>query len=105
MMAGDGTRVPKSEELALVASGAASGVAWGLLALVLGLSVHPTHVAGALRVSIIILGLPFYLAGWLGSILQPPFVDPTAMVITIGATLGVLPAAALMSVQRLRNEY
>jgi hypothetical protein len=98
-------RLLGSEELVLVLLGAAGGVTWGLLALVFGMSLHLTHMSGAVQVLITIFSLPLYLAWWLGATLQLSLVDPSGLVLAAGATLGVLLIVTWLSIERSRGRW
>jgi len=90
------------DEVALVLLGAAAGLLWGLLSLVFGMPLHLAQMSAALQVAATVFNLPLSLAWWLGSTLQLPVVDPTGLVMATGATVGVLPVAVWLGVERWR---
>jgi hypothetical protein len=90
-------------ELAFVLLGAAGGLAWGLASLIFGTSLHLVQIPGPLRLAALLFILPFSLAGWLGSALQLPLVDPTGLVMAAGATLALVPMAAWLGFERWRD--
>lgn len=96
-------RILRPEELTLVLLGAAGGVVWGVLSLVLGMSMRLTHMPGALRVSVTVFSLPLRIAWWLGSTLQLPFVHPTGLVVATAATLGMLAVSVWLIIERWRD--
>ena len=96
-------RLLRWDEVAFVLLGAAAGLLWGLLSLVFGMPLHLAQMSAALRVAATVFNLPLSLAWWLGSTLQLPLVDPTGLVMATGATLGVLPVAVWMGIERWRN--
>jgi uncharacterized membrane protein YccF (DUF307 family) len=96
-------RILRAEELTLVLLGAAGGVAWGVLSLLFGMSLHLTHMPAVVRVSVTVVGLPLYLAGWLASSLQLPFVDPTGPVVATAAALGMLAVSVWLTIERWRD--
>lgn len=91
------------DELVFVLLGGAGGLAWGLASLIFGISLHLVQIPGPLRLAAILFILPFSLAGWLGSTLQLPPVDPTGLVMATGATLGLVPMAAWLGFKRWRG--
>jgi len=96
-------RLLRWDELALVVLGTGAGLLWGLLSLVFGMPLHLAQMSGPLRVAATVFNLPLSLAWWSGSTLQLPLVDPTGLVMATGATLGVLPVAVWLGVERWRN--
>jgi hypothetical protein len=95
-------RLLRWDELALVLLGAGAGLLWGLLSVIFGMHLHLAQISAALRVAATLFNLPLSLAWWLGSTLQLPLVDPTGLVMATGATLGVLPAAVWLGLERWR---
>lgn len=96
-------RILGAEELTLVLLGAAGGVAWGVLSLVFGISLHLTHMPAVIRVSVTVFSLPLYLAGWLAGSLHLPLVDPTGPVLATAATLGMLAVSVWLSIERWQD--
>jgi hypothetical protein len=96
-------RLLRWDELALVVLGAAAGLLWGLLSLILGMPLHLAQISGPLRVAATLLNLPLSLAWWLGSTLQLPLVDPIGLVMATGAILGLLPSGAWLGFERWRD--
>ncbi len=91
------------DELAFVLLGSAGGLAWGLTSLIFGMPLHLAQVPAPVRAAAILFNLPLSLAGWLGSTLQLPLVDPTGLVMATGATLGLVPMAAWLGFERWRD--
>jgi hypothetical protein len=98
-----GRRVFTPGELAFALLGAAAGLGWGLASLILGISLHLVQIPSPLRLAALLFILPFSLAGWLGSTLQLPLVDPTGLVIATGSTLGLVTMAAWLGFKRWRD--
>jgi hypothetical protein len=91
------------DELAFVLLGAAGGLAWGLASLIFGISLHLFQIPGPLRLAAHLFILPFSLAGWVGSALQLPLVDPAGLVMATGAILGLVSVAAWLAFERWRD--
>ena len=96
-------RLLRQEELAFVLMGCGAGLLWGLLSLIFGMPLHLAQISAAPRVAAALFTLPLSLAWWLGSTLQLPLGDPTGLVMATGTTLGVLPVAAWLGVERWRE--
>lgn len=79
------------------------GLAWGLLSVVLWSSWSFANASGAVRVIVAVVCLPLYLAFWLGSVFDLPFVDPTGLVLASGALVALTAAAACLGALRRRD--
>jgi hypothetical protein len=93
----------RPEEQVLVLLGAGGGLLWGLLSLVVGLSEPLVPASGPLHLAISIINLPLSLGWWLGSTVQPPFVDPSGLVMVTGAVLGIFPVMVWLGIDRWQH--
>jgi len=100
-MISSGAHLFVRDELTVVLLGAAGGLAWAFASLTFGISLPFAQIPEPFRPAATLFVLPFSLAGWLGSTLQLPLVDPTWLVMATGASLGLVPMAVWLSFERL----
>jgi hypothetical protein len=72
------------------------GLLWGMMALWVGFSWSFVQGSGVFRAILTLFVFPLHLASWVARVLQWQAIDPSALVVTVGAILGLVPALALL---------